>query len=115
MKHIHIMHGGKKCITTINFTANLESSPIWFSFDLSPPRRPCYKPSGFSCPPVTPALVVQQLQISHHHTREIRGSQPTPSGQIYRASLERWAVACGAEPILFQGEMISVSLACLLL
>lgn len=115
MKHIHIMHGrGGKCITTINFTANLESSPIWFSFDLSPRRR-CYKLSGFSCLPVTPALVVQQLQISHHHTREIRGSQPTPSGQIYRASLERGAVASGAEPISFQGEMISVSLARLLL
>lgn len=105
----------KKCVTTNNFTSSLTSSPSWFSFDLSLPSSRFYKLSGFSCPPVTPALVVQQLQISHHYTREIRGSQPTPSGQIYRASLERWAVACGAEPILFQGEMISVSLDSLLL
>lgn len=67
--------------------------------------------SCLAYPSVTSALVVwlQQFEISHHYSRETGGSRP-PAGQIYRARLELLAVACGAEPILFQGERISVSL-----
>lgn len=60
----------RMCVCTV--TASPESS--CFSFDLSR----FSKLSGFSCPSVTSALVVQQLQISHHYTREIRGSPPPP-------------------------------------
>lgn len=66
-----------------SFTDTLLSFYIYtctmcFSFDLGLPCSCFYKLSGFFCPSVTSALVVrlQQLQISHHYTREIEGSRP---------------------------------------
>ncbi len=84
---------------------------FWFSFDIHLSCSCFTKLSGFSCPSITSALVVklQKLQISHLLHTGNRGAPP-PLGQIYSARLEHWAVACGAEPILFMGEMISVSL-----
>lgn len=62
----------RMCVCTV--TASRESS--CFSFDLSLSCSHFSKLSGFFCPSVTSALVVQQLQISHRYTREIRGSRP---------------------------------------
>lgn len=70
-------------------------------------------PNSPACPSITSDVVVRmrQLQISHRYTWEIEETPPPASPrQIYRSSLERWAVACGAEPILFKGETLPVSL-----